>query len=534
MIDQPKSKTSWQGQTLAYCPPEVLLRESPTGTMAADMWAIGVILYIMLTGIHPFDISGRATDDQVVALIKGKKTPPIRNTPITAHLSESAIDLIEKLMDPDPAQRMAAEQMLEHPWTRGLTARRDIMVDSDKRLSVYRNYKSGIAEKVFENIVTWSDEHDSDDLASRTSLIERAFRAFDPEQKGYLTQEDLKSVAPAGSENEQHKEHQYDSTLSLSDFSNLLSENIMKDRYFSKGTVVYREGQIGNSMYFINSGKVTVETKAGTCVQRGPGDFFGEGALFHPKKLRSVSITCETPVHAIEISREYFEKYVTPEKSELLLTLREKDKIRKRNRAKMTLKLQKTLAERIFSENDMVFQRGQPGDSIFIVKSGRVDVLENGKRVFTAKPDNVFGEFAVVTGRPRNSTAICADDECVIHELSGADFRALTKSHSEISTAIRDLCWRRDFKKAVVLQLQKEFPYDNPREAFDAIKRKDSGEDTLDFKAVANLMRRLNPECSDDEISEIIRVVDLTNTGYITFDEFKKVFIAHIRKSASV
>jgi hypothetical protein len=36
----------------------------------------------------------------------------------------------------------------------------------------------------------------------------------------------------------------------------------------------------------------------------------GEGALLHPQKLRSASIRCVTPVHAIEVNREYFEKYL--------------------------------------------------------------------------------------------------------------------------------------------------------------------------------------------------------------------------------
>jgi len=75
----------------------------------------------------------------------------------------------------------------------------------------------------------------------------------------------------------------------------------MKNKYFPKGHIVYREGDIGNHMYFINSGTISVETSAGSTVTRGPGDFFGEGALLHPKKIRSASIRCITPVHAMEI-----------------------------------------------------------------------------------------------------------------------------------------------------------------------------------------------------------------------------------------
>jgi CRP-like cAMP-binding protein len=48
----------------------------------------------------------------------------------------------------------------------------------------------------------------------------------------------------------------------------------------------------------------------------------GEGALLHPQKLRSASIRCVTPVHAIEVNREYFEKYLANQegKTDLVVT----------------------------------------------------------------------------------------------------------------------------------------------------------------------------------------------------------------------
>lgn len=88
--------------------------------------------------------------------------------------------------------------------------------------------------------------------------------------------------------------------------------------------------------YFINSGTVSVVTDDGIKKKRHSGDFFGEGALLHPEKRRSASIVCKTPVHVIEISREYFEKYMASSKG-VVLSLREKDKIRKRNRVRKSV-----------------------------------------------------------------------------------------------------------------------------------------------------------------------------------------------------
>jgi serine/threonine protein kinase len=525
------------GKTPAYCPPEVLdKRRNPSKPLepSMDMWAFGVILYIMLTGVHPYDLTGNATDVEIERAVMSKKPPLLRNSPITAHLSDSAIDLIEKLMSTNAKKRFSALQMLEHPWVKGETARRDKMADSDKKLSMYRVFKSRIEAKVFADIVNWSDDvhrEDVDDISRRISLIERTFRAFDSGKKGYISTTDLRGLTPRESEGQNGDDQE---KLSLSGFSDLLAEN-MKNRYLPKGHCVYREGDVGNAMYFIVSGTIEVSTKDGSTAKRGPGDFFGEGALLHPKKIRSATIKCVTPVHAMEISREYFEKYLASSDSGLFLTLREKDKIRKRNRAKTILRLQKNLVEREYKMGERLFDVGEDGDSLFIVERGNVDIIVGNNHVLTATPGNVCGEHALITGRRRNACAICASEGgCMAHELMGRDFRKLMDLSPDMKASLQDLCLRREFKKAVVLQLNKEFPYHNPREAFDAVCAGKCSDEGLDVEAVGNLMRKMYPEFTDEEVLEMIKVLGLSNSGKVTFDEFKKVFVSDIRTSASI
>jgi CRP-like cAMP-binding protein len=94
----------------------------------------------------------------------------------------------------------------------------------------------------------------------------------------------------------------------------------------------------------------------------------------------------------MEINREYFEKYLAKSDSGLLLTLREKDKIRKRNRSKMILRSQKNLKKRHYGTGDVIFEKGDKCNSLFLVESGNVNITEDGQHVFTATPSNVFGE----------------------------------------------------------------------------------------------------------------------------------------------
>ena len=514
---------SSRGRTVAYCPPEVLdeRRNQEHLHPSMDMWAVGVILYIMLTGVHPYDLSGRASDEEVQAAILSKEPIPLRNSPITAHLSESAIELIEKLMDPNPTKRITAHQMLEHSWVTGETANQSKIAFSDKKLASFRRFKSKLEAKVFADIVKWSDDTDTGiQSVGQTSLLEKSFRSLGPQSKGIISSKDLKKRLSSNDEDFEAP------PLSLSTFSDLLADS-MKNKYLPKGSIIYKEGERGDVMYFINSGVVEVSTSDGTKTARGPGNYFGEGALLHKSKERSATVRCKTPVHVIEISREFFEKYLATSENGLLLSLKEKDIIRKKNRVRRILRQQKNLIEREFKKDEILFREGTREDKLFVVEYGKVDVTVDGKRVFTANPGNICGEFSVLSGSPRNSTGICATDKgCIVHEMLGQDFRRLVATSPSIKESIRHLSHRRDFKKAVVKRLQKEFPYNNPQEAFDAVR---GDKDWLDIDTIGGLMRELDPGYTDEEIRDIVEILDLRSQGRLSFDDFKKVFIADIR-----
>jgi Cyclic nucleotide-binding domain/Protein kinase domain len=240
----------------------------------------------MLTGRHPFDLNGDSSDKEVERRIKKPETytPPLRGSDVTKHLSDSAIELIEQLLERDPNKRLTAIKMLEHPWVRGETATADIIAGSDTRLGKFRKYKSKLQAKFFQNAVDWSDI--DDETARKTSLIERYFQSFDRKKQGVVTGSDLGQsldgvggagalLQPGDGTSSDNTDEDAGPALSMSDFHSLLADS-MQHRYFPKGCVVYREGEIGNAMYFINSGAVEVTTQDGTRATRRQGDFFGK------------------------------------------------------------------------------------------------------------------------------------------------------------------------------------------------------------------------------------------------------------------
>lgn len=250
--DLTSSSSPWNRPlTPAYCPPECFEKDPASKNSllihpSMDMWGLGVIIYIMLTGLHPYDLTGQTSDDEILEKLRKREKPPLRNSPITAHLSESAINLIEKLIEWEPDKRLTAFEMLQDPWVRGETARTNKIADSDKKLSMFREFRTHLEAKVFQDLVTNSDE-----VSHKTSLIEQSFRSFDKGKKGFLTTKDLLNYKNKNAGNDNAGSSDGRNQMDYSTFSNLLSEN-MKNKYFQKGEILYREGDIGNHMYFIN------------------------------------------------------------------------------------------------------------------------------------------------------------------------------------------------------------------------------------------------------------------------------------------
>lgn len=92
----------------AYVAPEVLAAPAYDG-FAADMWSLGVVLYVLLTGHYPFQATAPA---ELFALITSGAPPPIPDT-----LSPAAARVLAALLHRDPAQRPTAAALLaDDPW----------------------------------------------------------------------------------------------------------------------------------------------------------------------------------------------------------------------------------------------------------------------------------------------------------------------------------------------------------------------------------------------------------------------------------
>uniref|UniRef100_A0A673LD60 calcium/calmodulin-dependent protein kinase n=1 Tax=Sinocyclocheilus rhinocerous TaxID=307959 RepID=A0A673LD60_9TELE len=110
-IEVEGDQQAWFGfaGTPGYLSPEVL-RKDPYGK-AVDLWACGVILYILLVGYPPFwDEDQHRLYQQIKA---GAYDFP---SPEWDTVTPEAKDLINKMLTINPSKRITAAEVLKHPW----------------------------------------------------------------------------------------------------------------------------------------------------------------------------------------------------------------------------------------------------------------------------------------------------------------------------------------------------------------------------------------------------------------------------------
>lgn len=107
--------------TRGYLAPEVIgiypVNDTTSGradisyTSAVDMWALGEIIFRMMTNNQPVFSSPRDLFNYVT---HGNEFPA--SPLLAAHASHGSIEFIKITMDPSPAKRLAARDALSDPW----------------------------------------------------------------------------------------------------------------------------------------------------------------------------------------------------------------------------------------------------------------------------------------------------------------------------------------------------------------------------------------------------------------------------------
>ena len=67
-----------------------------------------------------------------------------------------------------------------------------------------------------------------------------------------------------------------------------------------------------------------------------------------------------------------------------------------------------------FASGETIFEQGDPGDRMYVVIEGAVEIILRGESINRLTPGELFGEMALIDSRPRSATARAAEPTKVV------------------------------------------------------------------------------------------------------------------------
>ena len=169
--------------TVYYLAPELAAQSSrvhKTGKVlkCADIWSIGVIAYVMMTGRPPF--KGRTNKDIFTHIIKDQL-----KFPNDVDLSDGFKDFVKRTLVKNPYKRISIDEALRHPWVQGKAAA-EIQLNKDViRYLRQFNYQSKLKKAITRCLAkNMSSEPEKE--------VKRHFERLDKDGDGYLDVDELK------------------------------------------------------------------------------------------------------------------------------------------------------------------------------------------------------------------------------------------------------------------------------------------------------------------------------------------------------
>lgn len=368
---------------------------------ACDMWALGLIIYILLLGCHPFDRTGDATDATIATrALQGSDTSkddpnesPARftfNVHKRLQLSEEAKDLITRLLDPNPETRLKSHEVIKHPWLQ--QARRRALAQHRSVMS-----KWSPPDSSEENMQSDEEPEDTQDALEHETVAHRAISSAmliaslaaretrdkmpkDSTPEEYFLKQAY-SVLKAARWTEMVEDVEV-SKLSFPDFAKLVEQS--HSFKYAKGSTIFSEGDDAEGVFILLSGNVQVEYSTGSpdlphlgyghaVAKLQPGDVFGEAAVLDGRDFRNATTRCLTPVRVLFWSRDDFVRVICGTNA-LCMGLEEHLRSRQNLRARRLLEQLEdgAFVMRTFEPGEKLYNQGDTPDMLYVIQEGVV------------------------------------------------------------------------------------------------------------------------------------------------------------------
>ncbi|HEY3060070.1 MAG TPA: cyclic nucleotide-binding domain-containing protein [Chloroflexota bacterium] len=189
--------------------------------------------------------------------------------------------------------------------------------------------------------------------------------------------------------------------------------------HFDAGQIVVREGEPGDACYIVKSGDAAVISQdligqEITLAVLQPAASFGEIALL-TNQPRTATIRAQTDLETFVLDRADFERLAREDASfgkrvreqvELLLVeaFLKKSSPFAQLAPDAVQRLVRDMRPQSVAAGEVVIREGDAAERFYVIRSGRVEVLEGTRRVRTMETGECFGEVGLMAERRRTAT----------------------------------------------------------------------------------------------------------------------------------
>jgi CRP-like cAMP-binding protein len=229
--------------------------------------------------------------------------------------------------------------------------------------------------------------------------------------------------------------------------------------HLEPGQVLFREGDVGDSLYIVAEGEVAVISEGPPRAELSrllPGAFFGEVALI-TETPRSATIAAVAPTELLVVSREMVRELVGAHPDMLRVILRFiRDRLVERMIRTSPLFMpfddrdRRALAARfefleVEPQTELLHQGARP-DALHLLLAGRAEVLRDigdvpgaaRRGLGSLGPGDVFGEMALVGGEVSLATVVTRTKVLALR-MPAATFREVIMTHPQILAYVGEL-----------------------------------------------------------------------------------------------
>jgi len=224
----------------------------------------------------------------------------------------------------------------------------------------------------------------------------------------------------------------------------------LKSRTYQKQSLIFKEGDSGDSIFLVASGKVSIYKRDPSGKQVllrtiNEGDFFGEFSYFANAK-RNVSAISAEDTNLLELTGEEIDNMIEsfPAVKSALIEFYKKRvldailgvtpvfrELPFNEREKFLPRFELL----IIKKDDDIVREGEPGDAMYVIVSGLVEVwTKRGNRkivLATLKEGDFFGEISLITGDVRTAT-VTALKETRLMKLKKSDFDDIASRYPRV------------------------------------------------------------------------------------------------------